>query len=78
MQSQVKYNNGHVGSYMLIFVIAALICYEYLITLDDEIRTVWRRKFSAVSLLIVSTRWSLLLYAVTLVTSSTKAFGSHH
>ncbi|EKM57579.1 uncharacterized protein PHACADRAFT_90412, partial [Phanerochaete carnosa HHB-10118-sp] len=41
----------------------ALIFYDHLITLDQEIRTVWRRKFSIVSLLIVFTRWTLIIQA---------------
>lgn len=43
--------------------VTALVFYDHLITLDQEIRTVWQQKFSIVSLLIVSTRWTLLLQA---------------
>ncbi|EKM57585.1 uncharacterized protein PHACADRAFT_90889, partial [Phanerochaete carnosa HHB-10118-sp] len=35
--------------------------YDHVITFDQEVRTVWQQKFSIVSLLIVSTRWMLLL-----------------
>ncbi|EKM57582.1 uncharacterized protein PHACADRAFT_91090 [Phanerochaete carnosa HHB-10118-sp] len=42
------------------YIEAALVLYDHLITLDQEIRTVWQQKFSVVSLLIVSTRWTLL------------------
>ncbi|EKM57575.1 uncharacterized protein PHACADRAFT_192722 [Phanerochaete carnosa HHB-10118-sp] len=43
---------------------AALIFYDHLITLDQEVRTVWQQSFSIVSLLIVFTRWTLLMQAV--------------
>lgn len=48
---------------MLIWEVTALVFYDHLTTLDQEVRTVWQQKFSVVSLLIVSTRWILLLQA---------------
>ncbi|EKM57574.1 uncharacterized protein PHACADRAFT_206470 [Phanerochaete carnosa HHB-10118-sp] len=43
---------------------SVLVFHDYLTTLDQEVRTVWQQKLSAVSLLIVSTRWMLLLQAM--------------
>lgn len=42
--------------------LSALVVYEYAITLRQEIETVWRRRFSLLSLLLITSRWSLLLY----------------
>ena len=39
----------------------ALVVYEYFITLDQEVATVWKRKFNATSCLLVTTRWVMLL-----------------
>ena len=44
-----------------ILVAPALVVYDYVLTLDQEVDTVWRRRFSVVSLLLVLTRWTLLL-----------------
>ena len=38
-----------------------LVIYEYLITLDREVQTVWCRKWTASSLLLLSTRWAMVL-----------------
>ncbi|EKM57550.1 uncharacterized protein PHACADRAFT_206449 [Phanerochaete carnosa HHB-10118-sp] len=43
-------------SQLMAYAIITLIIYDHLITLDQEVRTVWQQKFSIVSLLIVSTR----------------------
>ncbi|GJE85324.1 hypothetical protein PsYK624_014030 [Phanerochaete sordida] len=43
---------------------SALVCYEYLITITDEINVVWLRKFSPVSVLLVSTRWAILIETI--------------
>ncbi|EKM57671.1 uncharacterized protein PHACADRAFT_206550 [Phanerochaete carnosa HHB-10118-sp] len=43
---------------------AALVCYEYMITITDEISSVWLQKFSPVSLLLVSTRWAILIETI--------------
>lgn len=42
----------------------ALVAYEYLITLDQEVATVWRRKWTATSVLIVSVRWVMVLLQI--------------
>ncbi|EKM48691.1 uncharacterized protein PHACADRAFT_202510 [Phanerochaete carnosa HHB-10118-sp] len=52
-----------IASNIATFTTSALVFYDYLITLDQEVRTVWQQKFSIVSLLIVSTRWTLILQA---------------
>lgn len=49
------------------FATSALVFYDFLITFGQEIRTVWQRRFSVVSLLIVSTRWVLLFEAATVI-----------
>jgi hypothetical protein len=41
--------------------------YEYAITFAQEVAVVWQRKFSFVSLLLISTRWTLLLEALFLM-----------
>ena len=40
------------------------MAYDYVITFNQEIRTVRQRKPSLVSLLLITTRWTLLLEAV--------------
>ncbi|GJE84685.1 hypothetical protein PsYK624_007610 [Phanerochaete sordida] len=42
----------------------ALVAYEFLITIQLEIDTVWRRPWTATSLLLLSTRWVMVLSAV--------------
>ncbi|GJE85089.1 hypothetical protein PsYK624_011660 [Phanerochaete sordida] len=44
---------------------SALVFFDYLITFRQEVCTVWQRRPSVVSLLIVSTRWCLLFEATT-------------
>ena len=39
----------------------AIITYEYLITFQQEIAVVWRRRLTATSLLLLSTRYTLML-----------------
>jgi hypothetical protein len=46
---------------------AAIIVYEYAITFAQEVAVVWQRKFSFVSLLLIYTRWTLLLEALFLM-----------
>lgn len=43
---------------------SGLVVYEFVITLDQEIAAVWRRKFTATSMLLLSTRWLMLLYPI--------------
>ncbi|GJE85093.1 hypothetical protein PsYK624_011700 [Phanerochaete sordida] len=45
--------------------IAALVLYDYLITFGQEVYTVWQRRFSIVSFLIATSRWALLIQAIT-------------
>ncbi|EKM56265.1 uncharacterized protein PHACADRAFT_253302 [Phanerochaete carnosa HHB-10118-sp] len=35
--------------------------YEFAVTLDQEIAVVWKRKFTATSLLLLSIRWLMVL-----------------
>ena len=39
----------------------AVVIYEYLITIDREVETIWRRRWTASSLLLLSTRWVMVL-----------------
>ncbi|GJE96339.1 hypothetical protein PsYK624_125330 [Phanerochaete sordida] len=50
---------GYIG-----WSLVCLLIYEIVITIDREISTVWRRKFSATSLLLLSTRWLMLVNPV--------------
>ena len=43
----------------------ALTIYEYAITLPQEVNTVWQRKWTIASVLLISTRWILLAMAIT-------------
>ena len=43
---------------------AALVCYEYLITVSEEISIVWQQKFTPATLLLVSTRWAILIETI--------------
>ncbi|GJE98278.1 hypothetical protein PsYK624_145040 [Phanerochaete sordida] len=38
--------------------------FEYVITIDLEVATVWRRKFTVPSLLLITTRWNMVLGAL--------------
>lgn len=38
--------------------------YEYVITLDLEVATVWKRSFTLPSLLLITTRWNMFLGAL--------------
>lgn len=42
----------------------ALLFYDYLLTLDDEIRCVWKRRFSGVTVTFLALRYGTLLCAV--------------
>ena len=39
----------------------ALVLYEYLITFPEEIRLVWKRPWTLVSVLLLSVRWNMVL-----------------
>lgn len=43
---------------------ATCLFYEYAITLPLELRTVWKRRWNATSLLLLSIRWTMLVLAV--------------
>ncbi|EKM56357.1 uncharacterized protein PHACADRAFT_140967, partial [Phanerochaete carnosa HHB-10118-sp] len=45
----------------VVYSMLCLVVYEFVITLDQEIAVVWRRKFTLTSLLLLSTRWLMLL-----------------
>lgn len=44
---------------------AVLSIHEYIITFDREISIVWRRKWSFMSIVLLSTRWVMLVNAIT-------------
>lgn len=41
-----------------------LVIYEYVITIDREMQTVWCRRWTASSFLLLSSRWVMVLSAV--------------
>lgn len=41
-----------------------LAMYEFVITIDQEISAVWRRKLSVASILLFATRWAMVLQAI--------------
>jgi hypothetical protein len=41
----------------------ALVFYEYIITISDEVRTVWQRKPSISSMFLLSVRWNMVVTA---------------
>ncbi|GJE96338.1 hypothetical protein PsYK624_125320 [Phanerochaete sordida] len=43
------------------FAQLAVAAYEYIITFDQEVSIVWNRKLNAVSLLLVITRWLMVV-----------------
>lgn len=43
------------------------VFYEYIFTLECEVRIVWRRKVSAVSVLLLSVRWAMVLSAASAI-----------
>ncbi|KIP02560.1 hypothetical protein PHLGIDRAFT_122368 [Phlebiopsis gigantea 11061_1 CR5-6] len=40
--------------------LTALVAYEYFITFDQEVATVWKRKLTATSVLLLLTRWTMI------------------
>lgn len=63
LRSQVRHTGIKILQVFTLEVVA-FILYDHLITFGQEVRAVWQRKFSAVSLLIVSTRWALVIHAI--------------
>ena len=56
----------------------ALVFYEYVITLQDEIDMIWRRRWNAATVLFVVNRYLMLLYnAVGLVIPTTFKVSDH-
>jgi hypothetical protein len=45
----------------------ALVFYEYIITISDEVRTVWQRKPSIASVFLLSVRWNMVVNAGILI-----------
>ena len=45
---------------------SALTAHEYVMTLDQEVAAVWRRKWTASSLLLLSVRWVMVFVQVAL------------
>ncbi|GJE98350.1 hypothetical protein PsYK624_145780 [Phanerochaete sordida] len=60
---QQEYEEYVTGNYIACSLLA-LVAYEYVVTFDQEVACVWQRKFSAASLLLLSTRWVMLLYQI--------------
>ena len=51
--------------------IQGLLCYEYFITFEHEIRAVWSRKINMTSILFLSIRWSMVVNLPLLALPST-------
>lgn len=49
---------------MSLTTFVALAAYEYVITFRQEVDTVWKKRQSATSILLLMTRWTLLLGAL--------------
>ena len=37
--------------------------YEYIITFNQEVAVVWERRFSATSVLLIGSRWLMIVFA---------------
>ena len=46
--------------------LTVLPCYDYLLTLDDEIRCIWRQKFTAMTATFMTMRYATLVYAISM------------
>ncbi|EKM56341.1 uncharacterized protein PHACADRAFT_253412, partial [Phanerochaete carnosa HHB-10118-sp] len=57
---QQEFQVGLIDNYVA-YSVLCLVCYEYAITLDQEIATAWKRKFTVSSVLLFTTRWNMLL-----------------
>lgn len=55
----------------------AVLVYEYIITFDDEVSTIWRRRWTAPSILLLTTRWNMMIQAVINFAPSTLQVNSH-
>ena len=47
-----------------IAILVALVVYEYLITIDQELAVVWKRQWTPASALLISLRWVMILSQV--------------
>ena len=48
----------------VIVIVAAMVMYEYLITFEDEVTTVWKRKFNLTSTFLLSVRWTMVVATI--------------
>ncbi|EKM56292.1 uncharacterized protein PHACADRAFT_207573 [Phanerochaete carnosa HHB-10118-sp] len=55
------------------YSVLCLVIYEYGVTLDQEISAVWRRKFTVTSVLLLTTRWLMILGPILNATASEQA-----
>ncbi|GJE96345.1 hypothetical protein PsYK624_125390 [Phanerochaete sordida] len=53
---QLIRTGGYVG-----YSVMCLVLYELVITINQEIEVVWKRKFTITSLLLLSTRWLMIV-----------------
>ena len=68
----VSYRSFLPGTILLIqILIIALVFYEYAITIDQEITTVWKKKVTATSVLLITTRWVMLVNTILQLLSGT-------
>ena len=51
--------------------LAALVAYEHICTIDQEINLIWRRKWTGVTVLFVVNRYLLLLITILVVVPDT-------
>ncbi|KAI0092091.1 hypothetical protein BDY19DRAFT_1046209 [Irpex rosettiformis] len=63
------FNNQVLSSVFVDCTIATLIIYEHLITLGEEVRVIWCRKFTGATLLFLVNRYLTLLIAVLVLAS---------
>ncbi|KIP10104.1 hypothetical protein PHLGIDRAFT_66354, partial [Phlebiopsis gigantea 11061_1 CR5-6] len=42
----------------------ALTLYEYVVTIDQEVNTVWKRRNNATSMLLLTVRWAMVMNAI--------------
>ncbi|EKM56312.1 uncharacterized protein PHACADRAFT_92217, partial [Phanerochaete carnosa HHB-10118-sp] len=51
-----------------------LVVYEYIITFNQEVAVIWRRKFSLASVLLITTRWIMVLGPILNTTPSAQTW----
>ena len=57
---RAKYSASYISQLIARAYIAGLLLYEYVITFDQEIAVVWKRKFNLASLLLLAARWTMM------------------